>query len=99
RISPVLKLWLPEHDADTRSMRRLVSVGLAVLAFVVAGSASARPTPDPSWASDQIATVVGVGLMAPSVESFRPQDPLTESELATVVASLGGAISVSDPYA
>ena len=37
--------------------------------------------------------------MAPSVESFRPEDPLTASELATVIASLGGAISVSDPNA
>ena len=37
--------------------------------------------------------------MAPSVESFRPQDPLTASELATVIASLGGAISIGDPSA
>jgi cell wall-associated NlpC family hydrolase len=37
--------------------------------------------------------------MAPSVESFRPDDPLTASELATVVASLGGALSIADPDA
>ena len=37
--------------------------------------------------------------MAPSVESFRPQDPLTASELATVIASFGGAISIDDPNA
>jgi cell wall-associated NlpC family hydrolase len=36
--------------------------------------------------------------MSPSVEEFRPDDPLTATELATVVASLGGAISVDDPY-
>ena len=37
--------------------------------------------------------------MAPTVESFRPHDPLTASELATVIASLGGAISIADPSA
>jgi len=37
--------------------------------------------------------------MGPSVEAFRPSDPLPSSELATVVASLGGAISATDPYA
>ena len=44
-----------------------------------------------------MATVVAAGLMAPSVATFRPDDPLTASELAIVVASLGGAISVADP--
>jgi hypothetical protein len=34
----------------------------------------------------------------PRFASFRPQDALTAGELATVVASLGGAISVDDPY-
>jgi len=36
--------------------------------------------------------------MAPSVADFRPNDPLTESELAVVISSLGGSVSVSDPY-
>jgi cell wall-associated NlpC family hydrolase len=36
--------------------------------------------------------------MSPSVAEFRADDPLTATELATVVASLGGAISVDDPY-
>ena len=35
--------------------------------------------------------------MGPSVDAFRPLDPLTASELATVVASLGGPIAVDDP--
>lgn len=80
-------------------MHRIVVVALAALALVVAGVASARPAAAPTFASAEIAEVVAVGLMAPSVESFRPQDPLTSSELATVIASLGGAISVSDPNA
>ena len=37
--------------------------------------------------------------MGPSVAGFRPDDPLTSSELAVAIASLGGAISVADPNA
>ena len=71
---------------------------VATLALAVAGTASARSEPSSSFATLEIAKVVDAGLMAPSVESFRPDDPLTATELATVVASLGGAISVGDPY-
>jgi cell wall-associated NlpC family hydrolase len=77
-------------------MHRAAAVGIAALALVVASAAAARPAASPGFASAEIARVVDVGLMAPSVESFRPEDPLTSSELATVIASLGGAISVSD---
>ena len=48
------------------------------------------------FASAEIRAVVDAGLMGPSVEAFRPDDPLTASELAVVVSSLGGAI-VADP--
>jgi cell wall-associated NlpC family hydrolase len=80
-------------------MHRAAAVGIAAFALVVASAGAARPAPSSSFASAEIARVVDAGLMAPSVESFRPDDPLTASELATVVASLGGAISVSDPDA
>jgi cell wall-associated NlpC family hydrolase len=81
-------------------MHRAAAVGIAAFALVVASAAAARPAPSSSsFASAEIARVVDAGLMAPSVESFRPDDPLTASELATVIASLGGAISVSDPDA
>jgi cell wall-associated NlpC family hydrolase len=80
-------------------MHRAAAVGIAALALVVASTASARPAASPSFASAEIARVVDAGLMAPSVEAFRPVDPLTATEFATVVASLGGAISVSDPNA
>ncbi len=43
--------------------------------------------------------MVDAHLMGPSVEAFRPDDPLTASELAVVVSSLGGAISIADPDA
>ena len=41
--------------------------------------------------------MVDVGLMAPSVAEFRPDDPLTSTELATVLASFGGSPTVVDP--
>lgn len=77
-------------------MQRLLPVALAVLALVVASGASARPSA-PTFAAAEIAKVVDAGLMGPSVQAFRPDDPLTASELATVVASLGGPISLDDP--
>jgi cell wall-associated NlpC family hydrolase len=79
-------------------MSRLATVAV-MFALAVAGTASARPHAGPQFAAKEIATVVEAGLMGPSVGSFRPQDPLSASELATVVASLGGAIAVTDPDA
>src|SRR5262245_43522807 len=78
--------------------RRLLPV-LVVLVCLAAGTASGATSPDTQWASREIQTVVDAGLMGPSVEAFRPDDPLTASELAVVVSSLGGAISVGDPDA
>ena len=79
-------------------MHRLLVCAIVALTLVVASPTSAGPVP-PSFAAAEIAKVVGAGLMSPSVESFRPEDPLTASELATVVASLGGAIAIADPDA
>ncbi len=76
-------------------MRRVVV--LTVLAFAAAvGSAGAQSTPSPrSWAAPQIQQVVEAGLMGTSATDFRPDDPLTSVELATVLASLG--MEVTDP--
>jgi hypothetical protein len=79
-------------------VHRTIALAVATLGLVTAGAASARPEAPPTFAAAEIAKVVDAGLMAPSVGSFRPQDPITASELATVIASLGGAISVDDPY-
>jgi len=77
-------------------MGRFAALTAAVL--VAAGmSASARSAPPPSWASPQIAAVVDAGLMAPSIDEFRPDDPLTRGELATLIASLGSPIAVDEP--
>jgi cell wall-associated NlpC family hydrolase len=73
---------------------------LLVLGVLVTTSvASGAPTARSQFASSEIQAVVDAGLMGPSVEAFRPDDPLTASELAVVVASLGGAISIADPDA
>ena len=80
-------------------MQRVLVSAIAALALSGAGSASARPAAQPPFAAAEIAKVVDAGLMAPSVQSFRAQDPLTATELATVIASLGGVISIDDPAA
>jgi cell wall-associated NlpC family hydrolase len=78
--------------------RRLLLL-LALLALLVASAASGAPDTRSQFASAEIRAVVAAGLMGPSVNAFRPDDPLTASELAVVVSSLGGAMSVADPDA
>lgn len=70
-------------------MRRLpVILALCALA---AGPAALHAAPAPaSWAQPQIVTVVGHGLLAPDVASFRPDDPLTGQDLDTLVGGLTG---------
>jgi len=41
-----------------------------------------------SWAQVQIEAVVAAGLMAPTVEEFRPDDLLTRAELAEILSAL-----------
>src|SRR5947199_6827974 len=54
-----------------------------------------------SWAQPEIRAVVQHGLMAKSVAVFRPDDTLTQGELASVVAGLTkhSAGAVADPSA
>ena len=76
-------------------MRRFALLTCA-FALLAAGTAGAQPSV-PSWATPQIKTVVAAGLMAPSVGEFRPDDALTSSELATILASLGVEFAVTQP--
>jgi cell wall-associated NlpC family hydrolase len=69
-------------------MRRLALFSCLLL-FATAGVAGAGRSAPASWAAPQIATVVAQGLMAQTTEEFRPDDVLTQSELAVVLASLG----------
>jgi cell wall-associated NlpC family hydrolase len=69
-------------------MRR-VSLIVALAALLAVAPASAvKPTR--SWAHAEIAFVVANGLMAPDAASFRPDDVLTQPELAELVAGLTG---------
>jgi cell wall-associated NlpC family hydrolase len=81
-------------------MRRRAAATLAVVGLLLAAvTSSASAGTRTQFASSEIATVVAAGLMGPSVEDFRPSDPLTATELAVVVSSLGGAIAIDDPDA
>jgi cell wall-associated NlpC family hydrolase len=65
-------------------MRALAVLAAAVCAAVVPSSAAAKP----SWAQPQIKEVVAAGLLAPTVADFRPDEPLTGTELAEAFAML-----------
>ena len=70
-------------------MSRILST-VAVFAVLAAPAAArdrgaARPA---SWAQPEIRIVVGHGLMAKSVQTFRPNDPITRGELTGLVAGL-----------
>jgi cell wall-associated NlpC family hydrolase len=60
---------------------------LAVLAAPAAAQSNGRAQPA-SWAQPEIRVVVGHGLMAKSVQTFHPNDPLTRAALTSLVAGL-----------
>ena len=82
-------------------MRRLLLIACTLVLLVadVAGNAGAQPSvAAPSWATPQIKTVVAAGLMAPSVATFRPDDPLLFGELADAIVALGAPVPATyDP--
>jgi len=76
-------------------MRRLLLFACALSLFTAVSTAGAAPTR--SWAATEIKAVVEAGLMSTSVGQFRPNDPLTQSELAVVLSSFGLEISAPEP--
>jgi cell wall-associated NlpC family hydrolase len=74
---------------------RAFAVLAATLAAAFAAHASAapsatpQPSTQPSWAQPQIRAVVAAGLLADTVEGFRPAEPLTQLALADALATLG----------
>jgi cell wall-associated NlpC family hydrolase len=80
-------------------MRNLVGRRLLVLAAVsaavvgVVAAATAAPSRVPNWAGPEIATVVSHGLMAQSVKTFRPNDPLTRDSLSSLDSGLTEALT------
>jgi len=70
-------------------MSRILAI-FAVFAVLAApaaarGRAAAQPA---SWAQPEIRVVVAHGLMAKTVQTFRPNDPITRGELTALVAGL-----------
>ena len=63
-------------------LRRVVI--LAVLGCVFACPAAAAPA---NWAAPQIQAVTQAGILGTSAASFKPQAPLTQSQLAAAVAA------------
>jgi cell wall-associated NlpC family hydrolase len=66
-------------------MRRGLLVIVVLAALAVGPTAQAA-----SWARPQIKTVVANGLMGPSVDEFRPGQPVTRGELGYAIAVLTG---------
>jgi hypothetical protein len=71
-------------------MRRRLALPLLLL-LALAQPAHAAPAPDRSWAQHEIEAVVEAGLLADSVESFKPQKPLTQRALAAALETLSYA--------
>jgi cell wall-associated NlpC family hydrolase len=88
---------VPADDGHGVSRPILVCAALAVVfAAPAAAGGAAR-----SWALPQIKLVTAKGLMGGAADAFRPDDPLTQGELADLVASLTGRTSpvAADPAA
>ena len=64
-----------------------IAAALVVLAAPAAAQANGRAQPA-SWAQSEIKVVVAHGLMAKSVQTFHPNDPLSRSALTTLVSGL-----------
>ena len=63
-------------------MRRLAAVVFCALALPASAAA------ERSWAQPQIEAVVEAGLLADSVATFKPQQPLTQRALAGALETL-----------
>ena len=68
-------------------MRRFSLFCLVLLGLVP----NAHAAPGRSWAQPQIDTVVEAGLLSDSVETFKPQQPLTQRALAAALEKLAAA--------
>jgi hypothetical protein len=77
--------------------RTLLLLSLLAIACICAASAPASPAPPPeqasgSWAAPQIKAVLATGIFDNTLETFRPDDPLTWGELADVLGRWGKGI-------
>jgi hypothetical protein len=76
-------------------MRVYAALAVALCAALVpAGAAAAKP----SWAQPQIKEVVAAGLLAPSVATFQPEQPLTGAALAQAFSVLELQVGRATPF-
>jgi cell wall-associated NlpC family hydrolase len=73
---------------DVRRLGLLALSACLIAALAAAHPGTSSPSAKRSWAQPQIRVVVARGLMARNVASFRPNDPLTQGELAELVGGL-----------
>jgi cell wall-associated NlpC family hydrolase len=78
-------------------MRRVIL--LTLLAATAVAPSAAHAAPQRSWAQAEIRLVVSRGLMADSIATFRPDAPLTQPELAELIAGLAPVGPQSVPKA
>lgn len=76
-------------------MRRLLPLLVLSALACVAPAGGAAKTPPRSWAQAEIGTVLAHGLMASNARAFRPDDPLTQEELADLATGLTGSIQAT----
>ena len=69
-------------------MRRAAFILAALFSIAFVPTAAAEE--EAHWAEEYMQIVVEAGLMAPSVEEFRPDDRLTKGELAELLTGLTG---------
>src|SRR3954470_18653605 len=67
---------------------------LAVLGCIFACAAAAAPA---NWAAPQIEAVTQVGILGTSTASLKPQSPLTQSQLATAIATTDALLHPAAP--
>lgn len=89
-ISTRKSLKAPRGTDDEQGVRlpRLLALLACLLTALALAPGAASSAAKRSWAQPQIRVVVARGLMARSVASFRPDDALTQGELAELVAGL-----------
>lgn len=84
---------LPPPSTDQTSAGTSSGAGSSAGTASTQSQVSTAPSPGSngknSWARPQIERVIAAGLMAPSIDVFRPNDPLTRGELVELLGALG----------
>jgi len=100
-VPPTQALKAESVLADEGCVSRLAAVTVAVLALAFLPPSATAARGRASWAQPEIALVTAHGLLGGDAASFRPDDPLTAGELASLVAGLTGTLPTAptDPSA